>query len=133
MPEIPRSAWVPGSLDPAHCLRGPQRGSLSSPVSRTSRSPANACWVLAPHCPASVRASLLLQVAFSAPAPQSPAQFTQSGSDVTDSAERGRGAGALASAHLEPPLVPSLDFRHAPTLADLGTCLGKEWGGELQE
>lgn len=44
----------------------------------------------------------------------------------------GGGAGALASAHLEPPLVPSLDFRHAPTLADLGTCLGKEWGGELR-
>lgn len=41
----------------------------------------------------SVRPSPLLQVSY-APAPQSPAQFTQSGSDVTDSAERGRRGGS---------------------------------------
>lgn len=77
---------------------------------------------------ASVRAYPRLQVAFSAPAPQSPAQFTQSGSDVTDSAERGRGAESLASAHPEPPLVPGPDLCHAPTLADPGDLCRKGVG-----
>lgn len=39
------------------------------------------------------------------------------------------GAGTLASAHPEPPLVPSPGCRHEPTLSTLGTSAGGGGGG----